>query len=179
MDGEFPWLSPFLFGERISTVLSPSISYFLLLNFLLQPYLPAGSTEISGQCSLRGHCFCSVPDVAPYVIQLEVRKSSDGRDHVIACRWVANNSVLISGLDVLAAVAQEGEKEDGEDKKKKNTIRELKQCLHPPCLTMGSSTQDESFSSSGIKMGQAAIMLPFVWDSLNTTPSYQSHSGSF
>lgn len=70
--------------------------------------------------------------------------------------------MLISGLDVLAAVAQEGEKEDGEDKKKKNTIRELKQCLHPPCLTMGSSTQDESFSSSGIKMGQAAIMLPFV-----------------
>ena len=79
-----------------------------------------------GQCSLRGHCFRSVPVVAPFVIQLEVRKSSDGRDHVIACRWVANNSVLISGLRVSAAVDQEGDEEEGEDKRKKNTIHELK-----------------------------------------------------
>lgn len=81
---------------------------------------------MSAQYSWRGHCFCTVPGVASCIIQWKIRKPSEGREHETACRCIANHSVLISVLDVLAAAAKEEEEKEGEDKKKKNTVSELK-----------------------------------------------------
>lgn len=88
----------------------PSFSPSIPISFLKH--------NMSTWCTQRGHHAW----VSMCVICLGVRKPSESRDHVAACWWLANHSVVTSVLDVLANDTQEEEKEEEADKRKNHIV---------------------------------------------------------